>query len=224
MAKSRYHALYSRLVTTRQKRGSCLQKKDKADKKDRPDKYYSILNAAGTVFARFGLHKATISQIAQEAGVADGTIYLYFKNKNDILYQFMSFKSGRFFELMRRAVEGTDSADVKLKRLILCHLAEFQRDRDMAIIFQSEVRYRRDIASHIKDISKIYLDLLTEIIEQGQNEGVLRQDLFMGLVKRFVLGAVEGVINTWVTADGKYDLVSMADPLVELYLNGIKAR
>ncbi len=194
------------------------------EKKERPDKYYSILNAAGTVFARLGLHKATISQIAQEAGVADGTIYLYFKNKNDILYQFMSFKSDIFFEAMRRTVEGNDSADVKLRNLILCHLTEFQQDRDMAIIFQSEVRYRRDIASQIKDISKIYLDLLTEIIEQGQNEGVLRQDLFMGLVKRFVLGAVEGVINTWVAADGKYDLVSMADPLVELYLNGIKAR
>lgn len=194
------------------------------EKKERSDKYYSILNAAGTVFARLGLHKATISQIAQEAGVADGTIYLYFKNKDDILYQFMSFKSDVFFEAMGRAVQGNDSADVKLRNLILCHLTEFQQDLDMAIVFQSEVRYRRDIASKIKDISKIYLDLLTEIIEQGQNEGVLRQDLFMGLVKRFVLGAVEGVINTWVAAEGKYDLVSMADPLVELYLNGIKAR
>lgn len=193
-------------------------------KKKRPDKYYSILNAAGTVFARLGLHKATISQIAQEAGVADGTIYLYFKNKDDILYQYMSFKSDLFFESMGRAVQGSDSADVKLRNLILCHLTEFQQDKDMAIVFQSEVRYRRDIASKIKDISKIYFDLLTEIMEQGQNEGVLRQDLFMGLVKRFVLGAVEGVINTWVAADGKYDLVSMADPLMELYLNGIKAR
>ncbi len=193
-------------------------------KKERPDKYNSILNAAGTVFARLGLHKATISQIAQEAGVADGTIYLYFKNKDDILYQYMSFKSDLFFESMGRAVQGCDSADVKLRNLILCHLTEFQQDKEMAIVFQSEVRYRRDIASKIKDISKIYFDLLTEIMEQGQNEGVLRQDLFMGLVKRFVLGAVEGVINTWVAADGKYDLISMADPLMELYLNGIKAR
>jgi len=194
------------------------------EKKERSDKYYSILDAAGNVFARLGFYKATISQIAYEAGVADGTIYLYFKNKDDILYQFMSFKSGCFFEVMRKTVDGTDSADVKLRKLILCHLKEFQEDRNMAVIFQSEVRYRRDITPHIKDISKIYLDLLTEIIEQGQNEGILRQDLFMGLVKRFVLGAVEGVISTWVTSDGKYDLISMADPLVDLYLNGIKAR
>ncbi|MBF0574303.1 MAG: hypothetical protein HQK69_11205, partial [Desulfamplus sp.] len=71
-------------------------------------------------------------------------------------------------------------------------------------------------------VSKMYLELLSEIIEQGQMEGALRQDLFVGLVKRFILGAVEGVINTWVAADGKYDLVAMADPLVDLYLNGIQ--
>ena len=183
-----------------------------------------MLNAGGVVFARLGFYKATISQIAAEAGVADGTIYLYFKNKDDILYQFMNYKSGRFFEIMRQAVDGTDPADLKLRKLIRCHLKEFQNDRDMAVIFQSEVRYRRDVAPHIKDISKIYFDLLTEIIEQGQNDGILRQNLFMGLVKRFVLGAVEGVINTWVAAEGKYDLASMADPLVDLYLGGIEAR
>ncbi len=194
------------------------------DRKERSDKYYSMLNAGGVVFARLGFYKATISQIAAEAGVADGTIYLYFKNKDDILYQFMNYKSGRFFETMRQAVDGTDPADLKLRKLIRCHLKEFQNDRDMAVIFQSEVRYRRDVAPHIKDISKIYFDLLTEIIEQGQNDGILRQNLFMGLVKRFVLGAVEGVINTWVAAEGKYDLVSMADPLVDLYLGGIEAR
>ncbi|MCP4113983.1 MAG: TetR/AcrR family transcriptional regulator [Desulfobacteraceae bacterium] len=194
------------------------------DRKERSDKYYSMLNAAGIVFARLGFYKATISQIAAEAGVADGTIYLYFKNKDDILYQFMNYKSGRFFEIMRQAVDGTDPADIKLRKLIRCHLREFQDDRDMAVIFQSEVRYRRDVAPHIKDLSNIYFDLLTEIIEQGQNDGILRQNLFMGLVKRFVLGAVEGVINTWVAAEGKYDLVSMADPLVDLYLGGIEAR
>lgn len=190
--------------------------------KDKTDKYYSILESAGTVFARLGFYKSTISQIASEAGVADGTIYLYFKNKDDILYQFLQFKTTAFFEKMRQAVDKCDSAELKLRSLIRCHLQEFQNDINMAVIFQSEVRYRRDIALHLKDISKMYLEFLSEIIEQGQMEGTLRQDLFVGLVKRFVLGAVEGVINTWVAADGKYDLITMADPLVDLYLNGIK--
>ncbi|MFH2058805.1 MAG: TetR/AcrR family transcriptional regulator [Pseudomonadota bacterium] len=190
--------------------------------KNRSEKYHAILNSAGEVFAEFGFHKATISQIAAQAGVADGTLYLYFKNKDDILYQFISVKIEQVFKKMHLAVEKGKTAEEKLRYLIYCHLEEFQNDKNMAIIFQSEVRYLRDIESQIKDISKMYLDLLSEIIEQGQVEGSMRQDLFVGLVKRFILGAVEGVINTWVSADGRYDLVSMADPLVDLYLTGLR--
>ncbi len=190
--------------------------------KNKSEKYQIILNSAGAVFSEHGFHKATISQIAALAGVADGTLYLYFKNKDDILYQYISYKTEVVFEKMRGAVEKGKNAEEKLRLLIRCHLEEFQNDKHMAVIFQSEARYLRDIQSQIKDISKMYLDLLSEIIEQGQIEGAMRQDLFVGLVKRFILGAVEGVISTWVTAEGRYDLVSMADPLVDLYLTGVK--
>jgi TetR/AcrR family fatty acid metabolism transcriptional regulator len=190
--------------------------------KNKSEKYNKILQSAGAVFAKYGFHKATISQIAAQAGVADGTLYLYFKNKEDILYQFVNFKTDVVFNKMHSAVKKGKTAEEKLRYLIRCHLAEFQNDKNMAIIFQSEVRYLRDIESQIKDISKMYLDLLSDIIELGQIEGSMRQDLFVGLVKRFILGAVEGVINTWVSAGGRYDLVSMADPLVELYLAGVQ--
>lgn len=190
--------------------------------KNKSEKYQTILDSAGAVFAEHGFYKATISQIAAKAGVADGTLYLYFKNKDDILYQYISYKTEIVFEKMRAAVEKGKNAEEKLRLLIRCHLEEFQRDKHMAVIFQSEARYLRDIQSQIKDISKMYLDLLSDIIEQGQIEGAMRQDLFVGLVKRFIVGAVEGVISTWVTADGRYDLVSMADPLVDLYLTGVK--
>jgi TetR/AcrR family fatty acid metabolism transcriptional regulator len=190
--------------------------------KNKSEKYNNILNSAGAVFAEYGFYKATIAQIAARAGVADGTLYLYFKNKDDILYQFISFKTDVVFKKMNAAVEKGQNAEEKLRYLIRCHLEEFQNDKNMAIIFQSEVRYLRDIESQIKDISKMYLDLLSDIIEQGQTEGSMRQDLFVGLVKRFILGAVEGVISTWVSADGRYDLVSMADPLVDLYMTGVR--
>jgi TetR/AcrR family transcriptional regulator, fatty acid metabolism regulator protein len=190
--------------------------------KNKSKKYSEILKSAGAVFANLGFHKATISQIAKEADIADGTIYLYFKNKNDILYQFISYKTEAVFKKMRDAVAEADNAEDKLRNLIKCHLDQFQRDENMAVIMQSETRYRRDIEPQIKDISKMYLELLSEIFEQGQIEGEMRQDLFVGLAKRFVLGAVEGVINTWVAADGKYDLVAMADPLVDLFLNGLR--
>ena len=202
-----------------------MTRKDGMDlPKNKTEKYHKILNSAGAVFAAKGFHKATISQIATEAGVADGTLYLYFKNKDDILFQFMTYKTQVVFEQMNTAVESGKDAEEKLRNLIRCHLDEFQKDKNMAIIFQSEARYLRDIAPKIKDISKMYLDLLSDILEIGQNEGTFRQDLFVGLVKRFILGAVEGVISTWVSAKGRYDLVSMADPLVDLYMQGVKGK
>ena len=198
------------------------RKGSKRLQKNKSEKYHKILDSAGAVFAEHGFYKAIISQIAARAGVADGTLYLYFKNKDDILYQFISFKTEAVFGQMHAAVKKGVTAEEKLRHLIRCHLEEFQNDRNMAVIFQSEVRYLREIEPQIKDISKMYLDLLSEIIEQGQIEGSMRQDLFIGLVKRFILGAVEGVISTWVSAGGRYDLVAMADPLVDLYMKGVK--
>jgi len=70
-------------------------------------------------------------------------------------------------------------------------------------------------------VSKMYLNIVTEIVEQGQQEGTIRKDLYVGLVKRYILGAIDEVINTWLHSDREYDLVSMTDPLVDLFIRGI---
>ena len=186
------------------------------------DKYSRILEAAVKVFAEQGFFQSTVSQIAKEAGVADGTIYLYFKNKDDILVQFFNYKTKQVFARFREEVNGADNAVDKLRNLIRRHLEEFQNDRNMAVVYRAETHQNsRLVEAQIKEMSKMYLDIVSEIVEQGQEEGVIRRDLYLSLVKRFILGAVDEVINTWIHADGKYDLVTMADPLVELFLKGI---
>lgn len=186
------------------------------------DKYHRILEAAVKVFSRQGFHQSTISQIAKEAGVADGTIYLYFKNKNDILVNFFSYKTKLVFDCFRAEVDRAESSLDKLRNLIRRHLTEFQRDRDMAVVYQVETHQNSRLAEEqIKEMSKMYQDLIAEIVELGQAEGRIRKDLYVGLVKRFILGAVDEVINTWIHSEGKYDLVSMADPLVELFISGV---
>ncbi len=176
------------------------------------------------VFARQGFFQSTVAQIAREAGVADGTIYLYFKNKDDILVQFFGYKARQVFDRFRKLVNEGDNAVEKLKNLIRGHLGEFQRDRDMAVVYQAETRRNSPLVKdQIRQMSKTYLDMVAEIVEQGQTEGLFRKDLYLGLVKRYVLGAVEEVINTWVLSGGKYDLESMADPLVDLLVRGIGA-
>jgi len=186
------------------------------------EKYHRILEAAVKVFADQGFFQSTVSQIAKEAGVADGTIYLYFKNKDDILVQFFSYKTKQVFARFREEVDKADNTIDKLRNLIRRHLEEFQCDRNMAVVYQAETHQSsRLVEKQIKEMSKMYFDIVSEIIEQGQEEGVIKKDLYLSLVKRFILGAVDEVISTWLHSSSKYDLVSMADPLVELFLNGI---
>jgi len=191
-------------------------------KKKLNDKYHRILEAAIKVFAEQGFFQATIAQIAKEAGVADGTIYLYFKNKDDILVQFFGYKTKQVFGRFREAVQEGRTAEDKLRNFVRRHLEAFQQDINMAVVYQSEThRNNRQVDEQIKEMSKMYMDIVAEIVEQGQQEGSLRKDLYVGLVKRFILGAVDEVINTWIHAGSQYDLASMADPLVDLFIKGI---
>ena len=186
------------------------------------NKYHRILNAAVRVFAENGFHQATISQIAREAGVADGTIYLYFKNKKDILSHFFNHTTREVFDRFRDAVDQEDGAENKLRSLIRTHLAEFQKYRDMAVVFQREALLARQVGEEdIKAITRMYLEILDEIIRDGQREKTIRKQIPRGLAKRFILGAINEVINTWVVSGEGRDLVKMADPLVDLCLEGI---
>jgi len=186
------------------------------------EKYHQILEAAVKVFAEQGFFQSTVAQVAKQAGVADGTIYLYFKNKDDILIQFYEYKTRQVFDKFRKAVDSTDQAELKLRNLVRTHLEEFQKDINMAIVYQAETHQHRRLAQDvIKEISKWYRDIITEVVELGQQEGTMHRNLYMGLVMRMITGAVDEVINAWIHAGGNYDLVSMADPLVDLFIRGI---
>jgi TetR/AcrR family fatty acid metabolism transcriptional regulator len=186
------------------------------------DKYQQILTAAIRVFAERGFSQSTISQIAQEAGVADGTIYLYFKNKDDILVQFYErmteIVSNRFWE----AVNSGKNAVEQLYNLIHAHLALFQSEPFGAVVYQSETHLQwRLVQEPIRRMSKMYRDVIARIVDQGQKEGTMRGDLYVGLVKRLINGAVDEVINTWIHTGRDHDLAAMAEPLVSLFIHGI---
>ena len=201
--------------------GRCREETIQRSEAEKRDKYQRILRAAIAVFARRGVFRATISEIAREAGVADGTIYLYFRNKNDILVKFFEERTDGIFLRFREEIDRGSTAREKLMNLVRCHLAEFQNDMDMAMVFQQETRQVHSFVDQVNLLSNRYRDLIGEILEEGQAEGSLRKDLYIALVKRFILGAVEEVVSTWVLAGGRYDLVSMAGPLVDLIFRGI---
>jgi TetR/AcrR family fatty acid metabolism transcriptional regulator len=186
------------------------------------EKYQQILEAAIRTFARKGYFNSTISQIAREAGVADGTIYLYFKSKDDILDHFFSYKTREVFGRFKSEVDKADNALDKLRNLISRHLQEFETNPDMAVVYQVEIRLRRRLSDdRIREMSNTYFDLVSNIIKQGQRENIVRKDLPVALVKQFIIGGVDEVISSWLYSSRKYRLSSMAEPLVELFIRGI---
>ena len=186
------------------------------------EKYEKILEAAIKVFSRHGYYKATISQIAREAGVADGTIYLYFKNKDDILKSFFTYRTREVFAKFKDEVKKGKNALDKLRRLIHAHLSAFEKSREMAIVYQVECKKRSHLSKDkIKEMSSMYMELVKEIIELGQQEGTIRKDLSIPLVRQFMVGAIDEVITTWVYTSKKYSLSSMTDPLMDLIVKGI---
>ena len=186
------------------------------------EKYEQILEAAIRVFARQGYYNSTISQVAREAGVGDGTIYLYFKNKDDILDNFFSYKTTQIFSQFKDEVDCCRNALDKLSQLVACHLKEFEQNRDLAVVYEVETRMRRHLSDEkIKEMSRMYYDLVAEIVDQGQAEGTIRQNIPIHLVKQYLIGAVDEVITTWLYSSREYRLIAMAEPLVDLITNGI---
>ncbi|NTW34674.1 MAG: TetR/AcrR family transcriptional regulator [Syntrophobacteraceae bacterium] len=187
-----------------------------------PDKHQRILDAAVKVFASKGFFQAKVSEIAREAKVADGTVYLYFKSKDDILISIFEVKMREAIARFREAALMEGDARSSLLCLIRMHLAEFQSNPHMAAVFQVELRQsQRFMREYAKSELKEYLDLIGEIVRQGQNEGVFRPDIPVGLVKRLVFGTIDEVVSTWVMSGMKQDLGDLVLPLVDLFMRGI---
>ncbi len=191
-------------------------------RKKSPEKRKNITEAAITVFSREGYHGARIKDIAKIAGVAEGTIYIYFKNKEDLLISIFKEKTRETIEYIKSEVQKEANAVEKLKRLIYLHLETFQKEKDLARLYQLELRQSiRLTTEYFKVEHKDYLDLMGEIIKEGINEGLFRKDLNVSIVKRVIFGAVDEVITTWVVSSKDYDLLTLYEPLTDVLLNGL---
>jgi len=188
------------------------------------DKRQRILQAAAKVFARKGYHGARVSEIARRADVADGTIYLYFRNKEDILVSLFDEVMIEHLRQAREEVNALQGAPAKLRAIARRHLGLLGGNRDLAVVFQVELRQstkfmERFTASWLQD----YFALLADIIEAGQTEGSLRPDLPRKLVTKSFFGALDEMVTSWILSRKDYDLSELAAPVVDLLLNGAAA-
>lgn len=185
-------------------------------------KYEAILRAAIKVFARSGFFNAKVADVAREAGVADGTVYLYFKNKDDILVSIFNHVMDEALERGRRNLAEVEEPVEKLRKIVSAHLDRLGRDRDLAVVFQVELRSSTKFMEQFSATKLTeYLDLIRSVIEEGQQIGVFRQGLNTKLVAKVLFGALDEMATNWVLSRKRYSLVSTAEPVIDLFLNGV---
>ncbi|NLP49786.1 TetR/AcrR family transcriptional regulator [Bacillus sp. RO1] len=192
--------------------------------KQQKPKYKQIIDAAVIVIAENGYHQAQVSKIAKQAGVADGTIYLYFKNKEDILISLFQEKMGLFVEKIRQEIAGKSTSTEKLLTLIEKHFSMLAEDHYLAIVTQLELRQSNlELRLKINEVLKGYLHVVDEILLAGTKNGELRSDLDVRLARQMVFGTIDETITTWVMNDQKYDLTAVAPRVHELLIKGFGA-
>ncbi|TFD92461.1 TetR/AcrR family transcriptional regulator [Jeotgalibacillus sp. R-1-5s-1] len=191
-------------------------------KKDKP-KYKMIIDAAVVVIAENGYHHAQVSKIAKQAGVADGTIYLYFKNKEDILISLFEEKMGQFVQSIRKRMSDKTDAIDQLKILVDSHFNMLAEDHHLAIVTQLELRQsNKDIRLRINKVLKEYLVLVDEVLQNGVDNGVLSEDLDIRLARQMVFGTIDEVATSWVINDQKYSITDLAPGVHTLLVKGLR--
>lgn len=192
-------------------------------KRDKP-KYKQIIDAAVIVIAENGYHQAQVSKIAKQAGVADGTIYLYFKNKEDILISVFNEKMAVFVESLQDIIENGSTSKDKLSRMIENHFNVLATDRYLATVTQLELRQsNKDLRLKINSVLREYLQLLDQILIEGMLSGEFSQTMDVRLARQMVFGTIDETITSWVMNDYRYDLIEQVPKVQALILNGIKA-
>lgn len=192
--------------------------------KTRP-KYNQIIEAAVEVIAENGYHASQVSKIAKKAGVADGTIYLYFKNKEDILISLFEVKMGKFVGQIARSISQKQDVSEKLLSLIEMHFRQFAEDHNLAIVTQLELRQSNpELRLKINSVLKPYLAEIDLIIQEGIDAKKFRSDLNLPLVRQMIFGTLDEVVTNWVMNEQRYDLLAQAPAVHALIINGLSVK
>jgi TetR/AcrR family transcriptional regulator, fatty acid metabolism regulator protein len=189
------------------------------------DKYRRILDAAIDVIAEKGFHNSRVSDIAERAGVADGTVYLYFKSKEQILMTALDGAFESFYRLAKEELASSADAPAKLRTLARLHLRSLSQNRSLAVVLQTELRQSAKFLAEFSHRElKGYFDLIREIIREGQQSGTIRKEVPDKIAAASLFGALDEMVTSWVLSSRDWDLAAAADPVIDLLLGGMETR
>ncbi|HET8781696.1 MAG TPA: TetR/AcrR family transcriptional regulator [Pyrinomonadaceae bacterium] len=188
------------------------------------DKREAILRAAISVFARCGYFNSKVADIAREAGVADGTVYLYFKSKEEILHSIFDRSVEDALGAAKKRVQRLTDPREKLRQIAHMHLERLGADRDLAVVFQVELRGSTKFMEEFSAAGFAeYLALIRSTFEEGQRAGMFRADLNARVVAKVLFGALDEMATNWILSKRRYKLAPMADQVLDIFLNGVRA-
>jgi TetR/AcrR family fatty acid metabolism transcriptional regulator len=183
----------------------------------------SIIQAAIEVFSKKGFQAAGISEIAQRAGVADGTIYQYFKNKEDLFFSIPVEKTNEFRSKVELHLNGISGALNKLRKFVWYFLYFFKTNPEYGRLLLLEMRVSKSfVRTKTYDFLKQSVSSVLEIITKGQKEGVIRKDVDTYLLRHLVLGILEHMVTRWLLKGGKYDLLQHHQEVSRLLIEGLR--
>ncbi len=186
------------------------------------DKREAILRAAIKVFAGKGFFNSKVADIAKQAGIADGTVYLYFKSKDEILHSIFDRAMVEFISEAKREIAGVESPEERLRRVAKLHLERLGADRDMAIVFQVELRGSTKFMEEFSAAGFAdYLEIISQIFKEGQKQGVFRRGLKPIVCAKILYGALDEMVTNWILSKKSYPLAPMADVVLEIFFGGV---
>jgi TetR/AcrR family fatty acid metabolism transcriptional regulator len=186
------------------------------------DKREAILRAAIKVFAGKGFFNSKVADIAKEAGIADGTVYLYFKSKDEILHSVFDRAMAEFIEEGKKELAKVHGVEGKLRKIAELHLEKLGADRDMAIVFQVELRGSTKFMQEFSGGGFAdYLEIIRETIAEGQKAGVFRKDLKPIVVAKILYGALDEMVTNWILSNKAYPLKPLANEVLKIFFGGV---
>ena len=184
-----------------------------------------IIQAAIEVFGKNGFQNSSISEIAKRADVADGTIYQYFKNKEDLFFAIPSEKTKEFCEELELHLQGITGSLNKMRKFIWYYLYFFQKNPEYARTVMLEMRVSRGFTkSRTYTSVKDFTSKALEIIQEGREEGVIRKDINIYLIRHLLLGILEHMVTRWLVKGEHYDLIEHHGEATDLVIHGIGRR
>lgn len=195
-----------------------------SDKKLANPKYQRIIEAAIKVFSKKGFYNSKVSDVAEMADVADGTIYLYFKNKDDVLISIFEHSMDYFLQHAEKELASCKNPMEKLKKFIALHLTLVQQNQNLATVLQVELRSSHKFMKEYR-VDKFfdYLQLIEDIIREGQRQNLFKADINDHIAARALFGAIDEIALEWMLMRNKrYDIETAATQLFALVYHGIK--